>query len=87
MMNKNSSLVKYDFDGTSFHLNRFYELKSDTGYTGSIETSEKEMLSSHSAKRFFGSISIVRVWLFRKVLHFDLPWQRIVLSLTVEFVT
>ena len=28
-----------------------------------------QLLSSHAVKRFFSSISIVRVWLFRKVLR------------------
>jgi len=70
-----NQIICFFFDGTSFHLNRFDELKNDTGYAASIETGEKEMLSSHSVKRFFKGISIVRVWLFRKVLHTLFIWR------------
>ena len=62
-------LLCYFFDGSSFHLTRFDQLKEDSGYAGSIETPVQQMLSSHAVKRFFSSISIVRVWLFRKVLR------------------
>ena len=68
-------LICFFFDGTSFHLVRFDQLKEDSGYAASIETSEKDMLSSHAVKRFFKSISIVRVWLFRKVLHRLFLWR------------
>ena len=45
------------------------------GYTGVIETEVEEMISSHTAKRFFRSISKVRVWLFRKVLKQLFLWR------------
>jgi len=68
-------LICFYFDGTSFRLVRFDQLKEDSGYAASIETSQKDMLSSHAVKRFFKSISIVRVWLFRKVLHRLFLWR------------
>ena len=68
-------LLCYFFDGTNFKLTRFDQLKADPGYAGSIETAETEMLSSHTVKRFFRSISDVRVWLFRKVLHQLFLWR------------
>lgn len=68
-------IISYFFDGTDLHLCRFDHLKIDAGYAGVIETDFKEMISSHSAKRFFRSISIVRVWLFRKVLKQLFVWR------------
>jgi len=68
-------LLCFFLDGTSFSLTRFDQLKKDTGYAGSIETTETEMLSSHAVKRFFRSISDVRVWLFRKVLNQLFLWR------------
>src|SRR6056297_3195746 len=54
-------IICYFFDGTDLHMNRFDHLKQDRGYAGVIETAAEEMISSHTAKRFFRSISIVRV--------------------------
>ncbi|ORC27002.1 hypothetical protein B4O97_19065 [Marispirochaeta aestuarii] len=68
-------IICYFFDGTDLHLTRFDHLKKDAGYAGVIETTSDEMISSHSAKRFFGSLSIVRVWLFRKVLKQLFLWR------------
>jgi len=34
-----NQIICYFFDGTSFHLNRFDQLKGDSGYAASIETS------------------------------------------------
>ena len=64
-----TQILLYFFDGTEFHLTRFDHLKADAGYAASIETAVSEMLSSHVVKRFFTSITIVRVWLFRRVLR------------------
>lgn len=62
-------------DGTDLHLTRFDRLRDEPGYAGTIETGERQMVSSHALKRFFGSISIVRVWLFRRVLRSMFLWQ------------
>lgn len=62
-------------DGTDLHLTRFDRLRDDPGYAGTIETAEHRMISSHVVKRFFRSISIVRVWLFRRVLRSMFLWQ------------
>ena len=72
-------LLCFFFDGTSLRLVRFDQLKRDDGYAASIETPPEQMLSSHAVKRFFQNISIVRVWLFRKVLRRLFVWR-----LTVE---
>ena len=72
-------LISFFFDGTSMSLVRFDQLKKDDGYAASIETPEAQMLSSHAVKRFFQNVSIVRVWLFRKVLRRLFVWR-----LTVE---
>jgi hypothetical protein len=68
-------IICYFFDGTDLHLTRFDHLKKDAGYSGVIETTPDEMISSHSAKRVFASLSIVRVWLFRKVLKQLFLWR------------
>jgi hypothetical protein len=62
-------------DGTDLHLTRFDRLRDDPGYAGTIETAEHRMVSSHAVKRFFGSISIIRVWLFRRVLRSMFLWR------------
>ena len=68
-------LLCYFFDGTSFHLTRFDKLKEDPGYGAGIETPENELVSSHAVKRFFRSISEVRVWLFRCILYRLFLWR------------
>jgi len=42
---------------------------------GTIVTEEEQLLSSHSAKRFFRAVSHVRVWLFRKILQQVSIWR------------
>jgi hypothetical protein len=54
---------------------RFDHLKRDHGYAGVIETAAEKMISPHTAKRFFSSISIVRVWMFRKILKQLFIWR------------
>jgi hypothetical protein len=68
-------LLCFFFDGTDFHLTRFDQLKKDSGYAGVIETETKALISSHTVKRFFNSITVVRVWLFRKVLQQLFLWR------------
>jgi len=68
-------LLCFFFDGTSLRLVRFDQLKRDDGYAASIETVQDQLLSSHAVKRFFQNISIVRVWLFRKVLRRLFVWR------------
>jgi len=68
-------LLCFFFDGTSLRLVRFDQLKRDDGYAASIETARQQMLSSHAVKRFFQNVSIVRVWLFRNILHRLFIWR------------
>lgn len=63
------------FDGTSRHLCYFDKLAKDEGYAGAIEQAPGDMASSHSVKRFFKSISIFKVWCFRKVLQRLFIWR------------
>lgn len=63
------------FDGTELHLTRFDRLREDEGYAGAIETAPRHLVSSHAVKRFFGAISLVRVWLFRHVLRRMFGWR------------
>ena len=68
-------LICFFFDGTDLHMSRLDQLKQDAGYAGVIETAAEAMISSHTAKRFFRSLSSVRVWLFRKVLKQLFVWR------------
>jgi len=56
-------------------MTRFDHLKNDAGYARVIETEGNLMISSHTAKRFFNSISAVRVWLFREILKQLFLWR------------
>ena len=62
-------------DGTSFHLIHFDNMAKDKGYIETIENTERAMLSSHSAKRFFKSFSPARLWKFRKLLQDLFIWR------------
>jgi hypothetical protein len=62
-------------DGTSRHLVYFDNLKNDRGYAACIESTEKDMASSHSMKRFFKSFSIFKVFLFRRLLQNLFIWR------------
>ncbi len=62
-------------DGTSRHLVYFDELKRDSGYAGTIETTPSAMASSHQVKRFFARFSWHRIWLFRRVLQQLFLWR------------
>ena len=68
-------LFCFFLDGTSRHLVRFDELKRDDGYAAAIETSPDQMASSHAIKRFMGSFSWYRMWLFRRLLQHLFLWR------------
>ena len=61
-------LLCFFFDGSSFHLTRFDELKRDAGYAAALETTPNKLASSHQIKRFFKSCGICCWALFRLVL-------------------
>jgi len=62
-------LICFFINGENFHLSFFDQLKEDSGYSGVIEIPRKEMLSSHSVKRFFKSFTIPYALQFRKIMH------------------
>jgi hypothetical protein len=62
-------------DGTSRHLSHFDELKADEGYAETIGRCSRDLLSSHSVKRFFGAISWGRIWLLRRLLQELFIWR------------
>ncbi len=63
------------YDGTSRHLVYFDQLKKDEGYAAVIESSPKEMLSSHQIKRFFRVFSWIAGGVFRKILKRLFIWR------------
>ena len=68
--------VLYFFlDGSSRHLRYFDELQRDEGYRAVVEMAEKQMASSHTMKRFFGSFHIFHGAAFRWVLQELLVWR------------
>lgn len=68
-------ILTFFINGESFHLTHFDQLKLDSGYSSVIETSRKQMLSSHSVKRFLKTFTIPRALQFRKILHMLFIWQ------------
>ena len=56
-----SQILIFFINGESFHLTYFDQLKTNSGYSGVIETPQKQTVSSHSVKNF---------WL-RYVLYFQ----------------
>jgi hypothetical protein len=62
-------------DGTNLHLTRFDELCEDWGYAAAIETRLENMASSHQVKRYFGSFSFVRNYLFRRLMQELFIWR------------
>lgn len=71
-------ILGFFVDGTDLHLTRFDRLRDDPGYAGTIETAAHRMLSSPAMKRFFRAISIVRVWLFRRILRSMFLWRLLI---------
>lgn len=80
--NKGSSTIElfkqilcFMLDGTSRHLVYFDDLKRDRGYGACIESTEQDMASSHTIKRFCKSFSFFQVFLFRKLLQKLFIWR------------
>lgn len=68
-------IICFFFDGSDFHLTRFDDLSKDEGYAATIEIPQDKMVSSHTVKRFFKSISKIKVRIFRKVLQNMFIWR------------
>lgn len=62
-------------DGTSRHITRFDELMRDEGYAAGIESSQEDMLSSHSVKRFYRKFYHFHYFQFRKLLQKLFIWR------------
>jgi hypothetical protein len=77
--NKISDIFKQLFcflaDGTSRHITRFDELKKDEGYAAGIECSLRNMLSSHSVKRFYRKFYHFHYFKFRELLQKLFIWR------------
>lgn len=63
------------FDGTSVRMSHFDKLKRDRGYAAAIETDPSDMVSSHTAKRFFGKFGLWCVGPFRRILQRLFIWR------------
>lgn len=68
-------ILCYFLNGESFHLAHFDKLKTESGYSGVLETSDDQMVSSHSVKRFFGSFKISQTLKLRSILSILFIWQ------------
>jgi hypothetical protein len=76
-------------DGTSRHLVRFDQIKSDAGYAAAIEETPDQMASSHTIKRFFKSFSSILDGPFREILRRLFIWRLLiekpsVIELTID---
>ena len=67
-------------DGTSIHLAHFDRLKKDPAYAAVIESSSEDMISSHTAKRFFRKFTWPLVRCFRRI-HIKFFQLRVLISL------
>jgi len=63
------------YDGTSWHLVYFDQLKRDEGYAAVMENTSGEMIGSHQVKRFFKGFSWLCGGLFRKILKQLFIWR------------
>ena len=63
------------FDGTGFSMTRFDELQKDSGYAGVIESRKEDLLSSHTAKRFFKAFGLGCAPVFRRILRRLFIWR------------
>lgn len=61
--------------GDSRHLVYFDTLKEDKGYAAALETTQDNLVSSHTVKRFYNSISFKMLVLFRVVLLRLFIWR------------
>ena len=68
-------MLCFFLNGECFHLSHFDQLKTDSGYSGLLEMNGKQLLSSHSVKRFFTSFQISHALQLRKILHLLFVWQ------------
>lgn len=68
-------ILTFFINGESFHLTYFDQLKLNSGYSGVIKTPKKQMLSSHSVKRFLKTFTIPQALQFRKILQMMFIWQ------------
>ena len=66
-------MLCFFMDGTSRHLVWFDQLKADESYSAVLGT--ERLASSHTMKRFIGSFSYWRVYLFRKLLQDLFIWR------------
>ena len=66
-------LLSFFMDGTSRHLVWFDQLKADESYSTVLGT--ERLASSHTMKRFLGSFSYCRVYLFRRLLQDLFIWR------------
>ncbi len=76
-------------DGTNFSMTRFDELRNDEGYAGVIESREEDLLSSHTAKRFFKAFGLGCTPVFRRILRRLFIWwlkleQPAVIEITID---
>ena len=62
-------------DGTDFSMTRFDVLQRDPGYAGVIESRPNELVSSHTAKRFFKAFGLVCTPVFRRILRRLFIWR------------
>ena len=66
-------MLSFFMDGTTRHLVWFDQLKADESYSAVLGT--QQVASSHTMKRFLGSFSYCRVYLFRKLLQDLFIWR------------
>lgn len=68
-------ILCFFIDGTSFRLAHFDRLKKDPAYAAVIESSPEDLISSHTAKRFFIKFTWALIRCFRRVHMKTFKWR------------
>lgn len=70
-----SQLICFFADGTNNSMSYLDILKDDKAYAGIIEREKSDLISSHSAKRFFRKFSYLRNFKFRNLFQNLFIWR------------
>ena len=68
-------ILAFFIDGTFRAISAFDTLRSDEGYTATLEVKKENLVSSHTVKRFFRKFTFPKCAMLRKVLNHLFVWR------------
>ncbi len=68
-------MLCFFMDGTNLSVSHFDQLAEDEGYSGTIETPQEDMASSHQIKRLLGKFDLSLFPRFRSLLRRIFQWR------------